>query len=1039
MSPVAHSGGPVPPSSIAMTSNPRNHITESDGGAAYGGNSRPRKEPFHHIDDIVSVSVDLDPHATLRRVLEAGDAHMQQAITFRTFGRPDLALQEYIKAFTIAVDRVPKHKDYPSLKSDRGDLSRLYQALKVKITTNGVAYDKIKEMIKEDNLRSGVRPKKSVSKPPENLLLNLPTVPSNSPSQQPTQNSDSLHSSRMDDTPRSTFGNGHPLHSDSQPHDSPSPGRKTRPVVHPKPQALHGNSIRPVSHRASPDLVARFAKLRDPQESRNISSSSPPAKLIGPRAMPLPHRAAVSVRTSVPAMPKIPDAVYSPARGTVTSEAANLPSSTSRGMFSRTNSVVSVSGISSRASMESVSKTSSREQFVTAHTYGDSQASSASNVRIPAGELITVKELLQCMEDASAGLNIKILIIDVRDRQLYDEGHIMSQATICLDPPILARQNISASEIVDSMILAPTNEKLALERRDEADLIVFYDQDSESVPHRFTSNIQEIVLFNLQQALVHYSFPKQLSHTPKLLVGGLDAWVDEMGIQSLQTSKTQSIVRQATSTSSLRQRLRNRTLKPDEVNTFEAMIGRDENGDFDYAKSRDDFMRRYPSLREPESMISKEKVGVSAQSTDAGGEAFLKDMTPMPPVRPKPSVARTRYSGLESADEHSPPPGGLAMIATASANDRGISNPTGLVNPHNWCYANSSIQALLVCRGFVDEFLDTQWPTKYRPDISPSDPAYNQLMCRILGNLFQWLIQRNFATMKASTLMHYLRTIHSGYTTPAGQTVRFGDSSQHDSDEFITFVFGQLEVETRIKWTMNRLPPLDTTQPVGFIVDRWGNRPNHSVVSRHWYLVELHTFTCKNCNARNFIAAESERYGFPVPLDRNDGTLAELVQQHFSELEVDSECDICKSRGKIMRKQIARLPPLLRVGLQRTDQTSSQKVVKHLQFPFNGLDLSRYTLDPKQREQIAQTLGGEAADGFNCPAVYDLFAVVAHAGTTVNSGHYISYIRLDDDTWTRCNDTHIVPHISRSRTESALYTCENYYTPVQLYYRRRAV
>lgn len=756
MSPVARSGGAVPPSSIAMTSNPRNHITEPAGGVAYSGNSRPRKEPFRHIDDIVSVSVDLDPHATLRRVLEAGDAHMQQAITYRTFARPDLALQEYIKAFTIAVDRVPKHKDYPSLKSDRGDLGRLYHALKVKITTNGVAYDEIKEAIKEDNQRSGVRPKKFGSKPPENLLLNLPTAPSNTPSQQSTNNGEGLHSSRMDGTPRNSSGYGHPLHSDSQLHDSPSPGRKARPVVHPKPQALHGNSIKPVPHKASPDLVARFAKLRDPQESQNISSSSQPAKLTGPRAMPLPHRAPVSVRTSLPAMPKVPDAVYSPARGTVTSEAANLPSSTSRGMFSRTNSVVSVSGVSSRASMESVFKTSNREQFVTAHTYGDSQAPSASNLRISAGELITVKELLRCMGDASASPNIKILLIDVRDRQLYDEGHILSQATICLDPPILARQNISASEIVDSMILAPTSEKLALERRDEIDLIVFYDQDSEHVPQRITSNIQETVLFNLQQALVHYSFPKQLSHTPKLLVGGLDAWVDEMGIQSLQTSKTQSIVRQATSTSASRQRLRNRTLKPDEVNTFEAMIGRDENGDFDYAKSRDDFMRRYPSLREPESMISNEQAGSSAQSTDSGGEAFLKDMTPMPPVRPKPSVARTRYSGLESADEHSPPPGGLAMIATASVNDRGQSTPTGLVNPHNWCYANSSIQALLVCRGFVDEFLDTQWPTKYRPDISPSDPAYNQLMCRILGNLFQWLSQRNFAKMKASTLMVYL-------------------------------------------------------------------------------------------------------------------------------------------------------------------------------------------------------------------------------------------------------------------------------------------
>ncbi|KAJ8122230.1 hypothetical protein ONZ43_g1519 [Nemania bipapillata] len=232
MSPVAYSGTPVTANS-AMTSNAYNHTTasarnEPAGGNTYNGGPGARKEPFRHIDDIVSVTVDLDPHATLRKVLEAGDSHMQQAVTYKTFGRPDFALQEYIKAFTIAVDKVPKHKDYPSLKSDRGDLNRQYNALKVKITNNGVAYDKVKELIKEDNLRSGVRPKKEVNKSPANQLLDMPNVPSSPPLRQ------SIDS-----------------------HDSSSLGRKSRPIVHPKPQSLHGNAIKPVSNKASPDLVAR--------------------------------------------------------------------------------------------------------------------------------------------------------------------------------------------------------------------------------------------------------------------------------------------------------------------------------------------------------------------------------------------------------------------------------------------------------------------------------------------------------------------------------------------------------------------------------------------------------------------------------------------------------------------------------------------------------------------------------------------------------------------------------------------------------------
>ncbi|KAI0483556.1 hypothetical protein F4859DRAFT_403062 [Xylaria cf. heliscus] len=1033
MSPVAHSGPAVPPSNKTMVPEARNNSAgaagkRSVGSVPHSGSSGSGKAPFRHIDDIVSVNVDLDPHTPLRKVIEVGDKHMQQAITYKAFGRFDLALQEYIKAFTIAVDKVPKHKEYPSLRSDRGDLSRSYNALKVKITKNGVAYDGIKEVIKEDNLRSGVCPEKLVAKSPQALLPDLPSVPSNPPSQQSADNRD-VH-------PRASFSNGQSLRPNSQIYDGYGPERKTKPIIHPKPQALHGNSIRPTLDKPSPDLVARFAKLRDPLESRNNYSPPPLTKPTGPRSMPLPNRLPLSVHSSLPAMPKVPDAIYSPARGTVTSEAANLPSSTPRGMFSRTNSIVSMSGTSSRTSMENVLKTINGEQFVTAHTYGDTQASSRRNAHIPEGDLITVKELLRCMEDASSSANIKILLIDVRDRQLFDEGHITSQSTICLDPPILSRQNISANEIVDSMILAPASEKLLFERRDEVDLIVFYDQDSESIPQRITNNIKEAVIFNLQQALIHYSFPKQLNHTPKLLVGGIDAWVDEMGQLSLQTSKTQSIPTHVTSTSaSTRERLRNRTLKPEEVNTFEAMIGRDETGDFDYAKSRDDFMRRFPSLREPESMVSNEQDGSSAQSVGSGSEEFLKDMTPVPPIRPKPSVARTRYSGLESADEHSPP-SGLAMMATASANSPKNSIPTGLINPGNWCYANATVQALLVCRRFVDEFLDPQWPTKYRPNIVVSDPAHNQLMCRILGNLFQWLSQRSFRSMKASTLMHYLRTIHSGYTINSGQTVRFGDNSQHDSDELITFIFGQLECEAHVRLTKNLLPPLDTTTATGFVVNRWANRRNQTIISRYWYYVELHTFTCNNCKAKNFVAEESERYQFPVAANDNSGTLDGVIKQHFQDEGVESTCDRCLSRGKVLKRQIARVPPFLRIGLQRTDQTSSLKVTSHMQFPIDTLRLTNYVLEPEERAQIAELLGGEAADGFNSTPCYDLFAVVAHAGQNLNSGHYICYIRNDNNTWTQCNDTTITPNIPPNTAANKLYTCKENFTPVQLYYRR---
>jgi ubiquitin carboxyl-terminal hydrolase 22/27/51 len=57
---------------------------------------------------------------------------------------------------------------------------------------------------------------------------------------------------------------------------------------------------------------------------------------------------------------------------------------------------------------------------------------------------------------------------------------------------------------------------------------------------------------------------------------------------------------------------------------------------------------------------------------------------------------------------------------------------------------------------------------------------------------------------------------------------------------------------------------------------------------------------------------------------------------------------------------------------------------------------------------------------FNCyrpaPVLYNLFAVVVHLGT-INSGHYINYVRVMHD-WYKCDDTTIT-----LTTEEEVKTC----------------
>ncbi|KAI1632680.1 hypothetical protein F4809DRAFT_68375 [Biscogniauxia mediterranea] len=1011
MSPVAYSRTAVVPSGNGMApsaSHAGGIAKNGAGGNAFGGAAGPGKAPFRHIDDLVYVSVDIDPHTPLRKMLEVGDNHMRQALTYTDFRRPDLALQEYIKATTIAVDKVPRHKDYPSMKSDRSDLNRLYNALKAKINDNGSTFDKIKEDIKQDNQRSGVKPTRLTAGSSENTLMDLPTPPSTAPS--------SFQS-------------------------------KSKPAIQPKPQALHGKPVKPE------DLAARFAKLRNSQETRSRSSDA--SKPSGPRDMPVPHKARPAVDSSMPCMPKLPDAIYSPARGTVTSEVVNLPSST-RGMFSRTNSIASAPSASARTSMENAIKSFNMDQFVTAHTYGERPATPQQPaITIPKGDSITVNELKDYIG------KIQLLIIDVRDRESFDEGHIMSQRTICVEPEVLSRENISADEIADSMVLAPPKEKLSIEQRDKVDLVVIYDQESTAFPTRITGNSQEMILYNIREALSQYSFSRPLKNPPKLLVGGLAAWVDKLGMQSLETSNTMTtngaVIRSSTSGTTRRQRNKTRTLDRKEVEQFEQIIkeGQEAASDFDYTRSREEFDRRFPSVSNiPESMSSATPSPPPSQAgriTELEEENLLISLAPKPPSRPKPAVPRTRYSGLESHDDDSK----ANAIALMAATSPTVARPrTGLYNPQNWCYANTSIQSLLASAGFIDELLDPEWPAFCSPTAAPNSP---QLMCKILGNIFQWMSKRQFRMMKLTTLMHYLRSIHAGFPSETGKNelIRFGDKHQHDADEFIQFLFEQLHAETNQPVTSPFVWPQKTKvfNNADTISNAWKFHisQNWSVIDRYWTIMTLNRLTCTSCHTVNYAVDVPSRLGVTVDADGH-GSLEKYLQQNFGVPQLrESQCDACGAREKRSECLFGRLPPSLCVQVGRTAFVNNNAVknAKPFSFPFENLDLTPYCFSESDRDAAQNELHTCKAsveyafigDGLAGEVRYDLYAVITHSGSSPRSGHYWNHIRTGPNTWTRCNDTQVTDDTSNpaevKKLSNEMFNCANQATPVLLFYRRQ--
>ncbi|KAK8069358.1 ubiquitin carboxyl-terminal hydrolase isozyme L3 [Apiospora phragmitis] len=991
-----------------------------------------RKGPLPHIDDLTSVAVNLNPHTPLRKFLEVGDKHMRQAITYNDFRRPDLALQEFITAFTIAVDKIPKHKDYPSLKTGNGDLSRLYNALKSNITNHCATFDKIKDDIKEDNKRSGVLPRKGSDSA---ALSTLPNVPSAVPSHMRSSSANGIQSRGLGQT--------------SQVADKQSvPVGKSKPAVQPKPQALHGNAIGSSVKPGSQELLNRFARLRDLQVPSSGSPTSSPSVNAGADQRHLPK-----IDSALPSMPKLPDAIYSPARGTVSSETANLPSSTPRGMFSRTNSINSVPS-SARNSIDVPIRPTISEVFVPAHALGEGKPSTSTTTKayISDSETITSEELKNYMSHGSAA--IRLLLMDVRSREEYDEGHIFAQTSICIEPSVLARGGVSASEIEDSLGIAPDEEMQAFESRAQFDLVVFYDQSSSSIPKRPSDVSEEMALYTLYQALVHFDYPIKLRRPPKLLDGGINGWVDLFGSQSLRESKTNTVAAQPLHPRPLRaSKTGVKTLAADEIKTWKEAAARNQ---VDYVTSTNDFLRRFPAIGEHQESMSSDYNGAASHNHQLrGSNAFENELPPAPPARPAPALPRTSYSGVSSREPASDVI--FAKSARAAAPD---SKPTGLVNINNKCYANSLIQCLLASPGFAAEFTDKDWPANWAPG-KGNDP---QLMARILGNLLQWLCGRQFATLKPTTLLNYSQSRHSGYKTPDGSTIRFGDRHQHDPSEYLDFIFLQLAEETnRVRDILT--PAADYLQPresykkrkeavpstSRLIEDSWTAwcAGNQSILDRYWRLGTLDTTKCKYDGCDEVTEAFSWSYHLTVPLhppgqdmkDAGPGNLENLLKEgpfKPEDLNVDEGFDCGPKKGplhtsKTQTRHITRLPQLLCLRLTR-EASQSRKTLREVEFEVDDLDLT-----PHLSPEFGRTTNLSDEDGFSVKPIYDLYGVISHRGNSLSAGHYISYVRQGPThTWFECNDE-VVTERPLEELRRAWFNRSTHFDPLMLFYKRKDV
>ncbi|KAF1811882.1 cysteine proteinase [Eremomyces bilateralis CBS 781.70] len=1000
-------------------------------------------------------------------VTEASQA-LSVSESLLTFKRsPDLAYIEYLVAYEIVVNRIPRHIDYITLQTDRGTLHRMYRDLVKKIQSKESQFSNIKEIIINDNRRSGILPETKAAYDAESQSRPSTADSPDSYQGQHHRNSISGNGGNMESshypsdaskylayrpgTPNGTSGRSTPADSSNSP--------RSKPPVRPKPENLHGRVVNgsaypPAGSRLSDPLRERFAGLRSgangdrPSQEGASSYPEPPLRMpspsdfgtstttrasqsgagaqprpAGPRSIPKsthrpPHPPKLPLDTNFnPSLPKEPSPTYSPARNMATPASIPPPRATPRSIVGSGGHYTQTSGSNSQWS-----GTSQEQSYFDGRRDVSSQQSRRASTSATFGAHISPKKLYDLIKIST------VLLIDVRHRDEFDEGHIYAPNVMCIEPSQL-REDMSADELEDSLVLSPDGEQQSFSRRQEYSYVVFYDKNTASV--NFTTltprNGSEGAMKILYDALLQYN-SKPLRLKPILLQGGLDAWIELLGTQSLLSSHTTATKAMKASRPARKAPILPGSgpiydkahrevpeMEPEEVQHWSERAQQEslpmdsqtfvpESEEYPMVRTTADFLRRFPDVTtlEKQSMVSPPSRPPPTSSL------------PTVPTRPAPAAPRVSYNGVHERDSTRYPtirgPPQVSYNYTYDMRDIRIPK-AGLVNCGNSCFMNSVVQALSGTLRLSSFLRDGS----YRKYIQTENwKGSRGLVSQHFSNLLLHLWQNDVTAVRPSTFRNLMGRI----------STKWSDGQQQDAKEFWDVLIDLMHEDLNATW--NNAPPHQLTPAEEAKRERIGKafaakiEWNRHIKRNESFITSLFggQFTsrvkCGTC--RNTSTIYEPFFSISVDIPRGGNPrLGECIDRYCAEDQIDGQwnCPTCNQyRAATKQVTFTRAPEILVFHFKRFDASLSDiKVATPVNFPLTGLDLGRWMIPPPTDDEIQTNTRDRGPDdsalppSMTPPYIYNAYAVIRHIGTTITGGHYTALVKNPGmNCWMHYND-----------------------------------
>ncbi|NXJ17467.1 UBP2 hydrolase, partial [Dicrurus megarhynchus] len=366
-------------------------------------------------------------------------------------------------------------------------------------------------------------------------------------------------------------------------------------------------------------------------------------------------------------------------------------------------------------------------------------------------------------------------------------------------------------------------------------------------------------------------------------------------------------------------------------------------------------------------------------------------------------------TGHLSPSQATLPPSGTRCMASPPSqpcslslqSSKAVQGLTGLRNLGNTCFMNSILQCLSNTKELRDYCLQNQ----YLRDLNNNSRMRTALMTE-----FAKLIQLLWTSSpNESVSPSEFKTQIQRYAP------RFVGYNQQDAQEFLRFLLDGLHSEVnrvlvRPRASTDTLDHLPDDEKSRQMWRRYQERED-SRISDLFVGQLKSSLTCSECGYCSTAFDPFWDLSLPIPKKGyGEVTLMDCLRLFTKEDVLDGDekptCCRCKARTRCTKKfSIQKFPKILVLHLKRFSEARirSSKLTTFVNFPLKDLDL---------REFASQSCNH---------AVYNLYAVSNHSGTTMG-GHYTAYCKSPvSSEWHSFNDSRVTPMSSSHVRSSDAY------------------